>query len=154
MTQELAKANKTKQLTLFDYEAMPLKSLENIIERGLSTFIEVGLALLAIREDKKYKEAGYTDFNVYIEERWGMDRSHGMRLLNAGYIAQELDADRHLISPKNEWQVRPLTRLGTLETPKDDWPQPECWIDAWSGASDLVCTETNPPSRRPRLGGT
>jgi hypothetical protein len=31
--------------------------------------IEVGLSLMAIREWKKYRDVGYKDFQVYIEER-------------------------------------------------------------------------------------
>jgi len=43
-----------------------------------------------------------------------------------------------IISPTCERQVRPLSRLGTPERPKDDWPQPESWIDAWNNACDLA----------------
>jgi N6-adenosine-specific RNA methylase IME4 len=128
---------KAIQLTLFDYKEMPLAELEGIIERGLVTFIEVGLALLAIREGEKYKDAGYTDFNVYIEERWGMSHNYGLEKLNAGYISSEIVAIA-TISPTHEAQVRPLCRLGTKERPEHDWPQPECWIDAWSRACDLA----------------
>jgi hypothetical protein len=116
------------QLTLFDYEEMPLASLEHIIERGLSTFIEVGMALMAIREGKKYKDAGYTDFNVYIEERWGMSKSRGNQLLTAGYITTEISTIVDKM-PDHETQVRPLSRLGTSERSRDGFPQPECWIE-------------------------
>lgn len=123
------------QLTLFDYEAMPLADLEAIVDRGLATFIEVGLALLAIRDGKKYKTAGYTDFNVYIEERWGMSKSYGNYLLNSGYIGSELST---IVDnpPTHESQARPLSRLGTLDQPQDEWPQPESWCKAWIDASE------------------
>jgi N6-adenosine-specific RNA methylase IME4 len=116
---------------------MPLASLEHINERGLSTFIEVGMALMAIREGKKYKDAGYTDFNKYIEERWGMNSRYGKYLLNSGFIANELGTIVPKI-PTHEGQARPLTRLGTPEKIRDGFPQPECWIDAWEAACDLA----------------
>lgn len=126
-----------QQLTLFDYEDMPLKSLEHIIERGLSTFIEVGMALMAIREGQKYKEAGYSDFNVYIEERWGISPSYGKKQLNSGYIANEMGTIVPIL-PTHESQVRPLFKLGTPGKPKEGLDQPDIWIEAWSNACDLA----------------
>jgi len=119
-----------KQLTLFDYEAMPLISLEHIIQRGLSTFIEVGMALMAIREGRKYREAGYTDFEVYVENRWGMAKSRGWQLLNAGIIGTEISTIVEK-PPIHESQVRPLSRLATWKDPK-----PELWIEAWGLACE------------------
>jgi N6-adenosine-specific RNA methylase IME4 len=96
---------------------------------------------MAIREGKKYRQAGYSDFNKYIEERWGMDHSYGLRQLNAGYIASEI-VPIGTIGPRNESQVRPLFRLGTS---KD--PAPEKWIEAWQGACDLA-GEGNQPTAK------
>ena len=131
----------TQQLTLFDYEEMPLATLEGIIQRGMSTFIEVGLSLLAIREGKKYREVGYTDFQVYMDERWGIAKSHGWRLLNAGYIGAEISPIGEKI-PLHETQVRPLARLGTWKEPK-----PELWIEAWNEACDLAGDDRNPTEK-------
>jgi hypothetical protein len=39
--------------------------LENVIERGLSTFVEVGNALLEIRDSKLYRETHPT-FEAYL----------------------------------------------------------------------------------------
>jgi len=128
------------QLTLFDYEEMPLASLEHIIERGLSTFIEVGMALMAIKTGMKYNtEAGYPTFEAYLEDKWGMSRGHAYRMIGAGYISNNLSpiGDK-LLMPTHETQVRPLTRLGTPGKPKDGFPQPECWVDAWGDACDLA----------------
>ena len=54
-----------EELTSIDYKNLELGQLEDIVSKGLGTFKDVGLALLAIREGKKYKEAGYSDFQVY-----------------------------------------------------------------------------------------
>lgn len=135
------------QLTLFDYQEMPLKSLEYIIEKGLSTFIEVGMALLAIREGKKYKtEAKFPTFEEYLEKRWGISRRRGYQLLNAGYIANDLCTIVHK-TPTHETQIRPLTRLGTPDNPKDEYPQPEVWIDAWNEACDLAGDDKSPTEK-------
>jgi len=131
------------QLTLFEYREMPLAELEAIVDRGLATFIEVGLALLAIREGKKYREAGYSDFQIYVEERWGMSKSHGWRLLNAGYIGAEISPmGEKKPKPTHERQVRPLARLGTWKE-----PAPERWIEAWNEACDLVGEGKQPTAK-------
>lgn len=131
-----------KQLTLFDYHKMPLEELEKIVARGLGTFIEVGMALLAIREERKYKEVGYSDFNVYLRERWGMSMAQGNRILNAGYIATEVvqvlpigntSTEYVRLTPKHESQVRPLARLGNYNE-----PAPELWATAWIRACEIA----------------
>lgn len=129
------------QLTLFDYKKKSLPELEGIIQRGMATFIEVGLSLLAIREGKKYRELGYTDFEVYMEERWGIGKSYGWRLLNAGYIGSEISTLVEKI-PTHETQVKPLTRLGNWKE-----PAPEKWVEAWEAACDLA-GETQQPTEK------
>jgi N6-adenosine-specific RNA methylase IME4 len=129
------------QLTLFDFEQKSLEELEGIIQRGLATFIEVGLSLLAIREGKKYRAAGYSDFEKYMEERWGIGKSHGWRMLNAGYIGSEISPIGEKI-PTHESQVRPLARLGTWKE-----PAPERWAEAWADACDLAGEDRLPTEK-------
>jgi N6-adenosine-specific RNA methylase IME4 len=132
------------QLTLFDYKEMPLAELELVVQHGLSTFMSTGLALLAIREGKKYREAGYSDFGVYLEERWGMAESRGWQLMNAGNMASEISSTIvEEIRPTHESQLRPLARLGTL---KD--PQPERWATAWKEACDLAGEGQQPTAKQ------
>lgn len=45
-----------------------LEELEAIIERGLGTFVEVGLAIIEIREERRYRERGYETFEEYAAE--------------------------------------------------------------------------------------
>jgi N6-adenosine-specific RNA methylase IME4 len=130
------------QLTIADYNEMPLGELESIVDHGLGRFIEVGLALLAIREGKKYRQAGYSDFDVYVEEKWGIGKSHNSRLLNTGYIASEITPQLGGKIPDHESQVRPLMRLGTLTD-----PHPELWNEAWKNACDLVGDGKQPTAK-------
>jgi hypothetical protein len=55
-----------------------LTRLECVIERGHQTFIEVGEALLAIREHKGYGSVGFATFEAYLEERLGWSRQRGI----------------------------------------------------------------------------
>ena len=64
--------------------ARPLKHTR-IIARGLSTFVEVGRALLTIRERRLYEEA-YTTFDEYLHERWGIARNYGNRRIAASNV--------------------------------------------------------------------
>ena len=120
------------QLKLFDYNKMPLEELENIVARGMGTFVEVGMALLAIREGKKYKDKGYSTFEKYLSERWGISRIHAHRLIDAGFIADNLLPIGNIL-PTNESQVRPLARLGNVNA-----PTPELWTEAWIRACEIA----------------
>jgi hypothetical protein len=94
--------------------------------------IDVGLLLSAIREGKKYRERGYTDFGKYMEERWGMSKGRGWQLIIAGVIGSELFPIGKII-PTHESQIRPLARLGGWKEPK-----PELWNEAWGSECDLA----------------
>lgn len=94
-----------EQLTLVEIDR--LTELEAIVEQGLQTFVEVGLALLAIRDERLYRQTHGT-FVDYLAERWQMSESQGYRLIDAGRVAE-------LISPigeiANEAQARELVPL-------------------------------------------
>ena len=44
--------------------------LEGVIQGGLQTFTEVGLALLEIRDSRLYRFGGYATVDDYLRERW------------------------------------------------------------------------------------
>jgi len=71
-------------------EAARLDELESIIAPRLQSWIEVGLALLEIRDARLYR-ATHTTFDDYCRERWGMARSRAYQLIAAAPIAQRLD---------------------------------------------------------------
>ena len=66
-----------------------LADQEKIIHRGLRTFVEVGNALMAIRDNRLYREE-FRSFDNYLEARWKLSRSHVSRLISGAAVASEL----------------------------------------------------------------
>lgn len=97
---------------------------EKVIEQGLAGFVEVGLALLAIRDGKKYRHAGYATFEDYCQRRWGMTSERGRQLMSAADIAQHLDTPTNVgvAQPTREAQVRPLRGVDPAER-ADVWAE-------------------------------
>lgn len=103
-------------------ELLDLMEQEKVIEQGLGTFIDVGCALLTIRDGRKYRAAGYDTFEAYLEQRWDMTRSYGYRLISAAEIAGELSPTGDIPKPTSERQVRPLAALPADER-ADAWAE-------------------------------
>lgn len=82
------------------------------IERGLQTFIDVGMALGTIQSRQLFRGA-YSSFEVYLEERWGFSARHARRLITGSEIAGNLIG--FPIKPISESQVRPLAGLPAEE---------------------------------------
>lgn len=100
-----------------------LSHLERIIERGFATYVEVGQALLEIRDERLYRET-FSTFESYCRERWGLKRAHAYRQIEAAQVAAELSPIGD--TPANESQARALTPL------RDE---PEQMAEAWAEAS-------------------
>ena len=66
-----------------------LSECEGIIERGLSTFVEVGNALLEIRDSRLYRESHATS-EAYCRKRWGMARQRAHQLIGAAEAVSSL----------------------------------------------------------------
>ena len=90
-----------RQNTLADCEAR--------IEQGLATFIDVGTALLTIRDERLYRE-NHTTFESYCRARWDFTRAYAYRLIDAAQITRNLSPNRRQ-TPESEWQARPLVGL-------------------------------------------
>lgn len=91
------------------YEKEQLNEYEKIIEHGLTTFVDVGLALLSIRDKKLYRET-YNTFEEYCRERWGLARRQAYLLIDAASAIENVIHGSQIL-PTNERQVRPLTSL-------------------------------------------
>lgn len=77
-------------MTTLEVDTLPrLSECETIIERGLSTFVEVGNALLEIRDSRLYRES-HTTFEDYCKERWGMTRPRAYQLISAAEVVSGL----------------------------------------------------------------
>jgi 16S rRNA G966 N2-methylase RsmD len=86
-------------------ERARLAELERVVDRGLQTFVEVGLALQEIRDGRLYRETHAT-FEAYLDGRWGMSRSRGYRLIEAAAVAELVSPMGDI--PGNERQAREL----------------------------------------------
>lgn len=115
------------QLNLLSIEEKTAFSYhENIIEKGLETFIEVGQSLQYIRDNRLYR-AEYKTFANYCEQKWDFSARQAQRLMSSSKIINLLEENTTPGSqlPTLEKQARPLAKL------KDD---PELMAQVWSEA--------------------
>jgi hypothetical protein len=102
-------------------EAARLQDCEETIAAGFQTFVAVGQALLAIRDERLYRQTHAT-FEAYCRERWGMSRPRAYQLIEAAEVTTHLSTIVDTL-PATEAQARPLTGLAP-----DD--QRAAWQDA------------------------
>lgn len=101
-------------------EAQILAHYEEVIARGIKTFVEVGRALMTIRDRKLYR-ANYATFEAYCRERWDLSRPYAYQLIDAAVVVENLSGITDIV-PVNEAQAQPLTRLPPEE-------QMEVWAE-------------------------
>jgi hypothetical protein len=110
-----------------------LTRLEAVVKSGLGTFVEVGDALLKIREGRLYRDSHKT-FEDYCRERWEMSKTQANRLIQSSEVIENLAPIG--VTPINESQVRPLTHLEPAK-------QAEVWKRAVETAPDGKVTATH-----------
>ena len=89
-----------------------LQEQEAIIERGITSFVEVGLAMRRIKDDLLFVSAGCDSFHEYAATRWGFDRSYTQRLMAGAHTVALLDRGGPPGGgPPSEGVVRPLAKL-------------------------------------------
>lgn len=121
---------KTVSVEVVEFEELTLEeqqlrlTLERKVERA---FYEAGIALMQLR-DKLLFRSTHKTFEEYCRDRFGFERRHSYRLIDAAIIVDNLSQmcpngtqnktkleKEHLnnlqILPTNERQVRPLTKL-------------------------------------------
>jgi hypothetical protein len=98
-----------------DLASASLRDVENYIGPRLRGFMEVGLALIAVRERRLYFQAGFDSFEAYCEKRWDLGRSHAYRMCDAAQVHHALAAGSTGSPPgenvESEWQARELAPL-------------------------------------------
>ena len=100
-------------MTTQEIDTLPrLSECETIIERGLSTFVEVGNALLEIRDSRLYRESHGT-FEDYCRVRWGMNRRRANQLVEAAVVVGDLGK----ILPKLPATESHARELAAIEPP-------------------------------------
>jgi phage N-6-adenine-methyltransferase len=87
-----------------------LLECERVIERGLNTFVEVGAALLEIRDNRLYRGREYDTFEDYCRGQWKWTRQHANRLIASTEVMRNLEPQGSIL-PTSEKHVRPLVGL-------------------------------------------
>jgi len=105
-------------------EVQRLDELEQVVETGLTVFVQVGNALLEIRDSRLYRQQ-FPTFEAYCRERWGMNRRYANRLIEAAGVVETLGPIGPI--PQTESQARPLTRL-----------EPEVQREVWQAVTDTT----------------
>jgi hypothetical protein len=83
--------------------------LEATIEKGQKTFVEVGLALMEIREARLYR-SDFDTFETYCQSKWGWGRVQSHRLIEAADTVKDLpESVTHWVT--NERQARELAKV-------------------------------------------
>lgn len=105
-------------------EQHDLETFEEIVDRGIQTFIEVGRALAEIRDRRLYRDSDST-FGAYCRERWAFSDSRARQLIAAAEVVTEVTVDG-LPAPQSERVARELVSLRAA--------LPESYHEAWAGA--------------------
>jgi len=72
-----------------DEERNEFAAHEQVIKQGLKSFIEVGNALVIIREGRLYR-AEHITFESYCRAQWQMGRSRAYRLIDASAVTEAM----------------------------------------------------------------
>jgi hypothetical protein len=99
-----------------------LANLEAVIERGRRTFLEVGNALMTIRDEKLYRVTHAT-WDGYCRDRWGISGRHGYRQIEATRTAEEMRPMGH--TPRTEREARRIAHPPKLKALPPGLSQPE-----------------------------
>lgn len=120
-----AKETKTMKIKLpppTDEEKAEFARLDTVVKSGLKGFIEVGEALMKIRDQKLWRAGNFKNWDDYCQNVEGFSRIHAHRLIEASQCVTEMqnlsDFD---IKPKSESQVRPLLKLENIEDRASVW---------------------------------
>lgn len=95
-----------------------LERLEEIVSKGMRSFVEVGLALAEIQSSRLYR-AQYETFEEYCQERWQFSASRGRQLVGAVGALASLPAE--LPKPANSAQAEALARIADEARRAEVW---------------------------------
>ena len=99
--------------TLDASERSRLAELEPIIQRGLTSFVEVGTALLEISDKRLYRQT-HSSFEDYCQDRWSMTARRAYQLCEAAELVKTLPGNANNCSHPvitNEGQARALAAV-------------------------------------------
>jgi hypothetical protein len=86
-------------------ERSRLFQLEETIRQGLNTFVDVGNALLEIRDKRLYRQEYHT-FEDYCREQWNMKQSRAYQFMDSAKVVGNLQSSTIVeLLPINESQA-------------------------------------------------
>jgi hypothetical protein len=88
-------------------ERQNLAVYEETIAKGEGSFVDVGLSLAKIRDEKLYRDQHKT-LEGYCRNRWQISRARAYQVIGAAEAATLLSTIVDMVAPSNESQVRPL----------------------------------------------
>lgn len=130
-------------------EARQLDECEEVIKRGLQTFVEVGEALRTIRDERLYRDE-YDDFETYLREKWSLSKPYASQLIVGADVVAIATADG-LPAPANEAVARELGAM--RDDPyelRDTWD--DAAVDAFPKAPTAAQTREHVQRARPPKG--
>ena len=101
-------------------ERSRLYQLEETIRQGLNTFVDVGNALLEIRDKRLYRQE-HSTFEEYCNKQWNFTKQRVYQLMDSASVIDTLKKSTVVdFLPTSERQARPLASL-----------EPEEQVEAW-----------------------
>ena len=97
-------------------ERATFEKLEEEIDDALFSFVDIGLPLGVIRDQRLYRQHN-ANFDEYCLDRWGFSRQRASQLIKAARLAEHLSTLVYS-EPTNEYQVRPLIGLPSEDAVK------------------------------------
>lgn len=97
-TAELIQEGKDISVTLTDPERKRFVECEQIIQKGLNTFLEVGHALAEIRDQRLYRET-HKDWAHYCKDIWDLTKRYADMQIQAHEAVALLESKREQLFP-------------------------------------------------------
>lgn len=95
-----------------------LRACERVLTEHMEEFVRVGLALKEIRDERLYKEDGFSRFEDYCRKKWAWSRDYADRVISSAELRLVLPTP----AKKNPdhgsaWTERSVRELKRLESP-------------------------------------
>lgn len=124
-------------------EIARLEQLEGTIKTGITTFINVGLALAEIRDAKLYRQT-HTTFQSYCKDKWGFTRQRAYQLIGAAEVAGTLECKPRVDIPEKAFRL--LAPIPTKEKRQEVYNKAvEIAGDGPVTTSDVAAARASPP---------
>jgi len=140
---------------LVSREEVRLTELVAVVDSGLKTFYEVGMALAEIR-DSRYYQVTHDTFEGFCRDRWGMTKRYANYLVASSEVVDNLGTN--VPTPKTEAVARPLVKLNP-DQQREAWAKaiqtaPEGGVTArhvYKIVKDMTEEKKEPEKKKPIL---